>query len=186
LNELNGQPLIPKQAAIYFPNSIFRLRIAAINNRDFMIEKTRKSFTIFLADDDADDRFLFQEAVAESENILLTTMKDGLELMRKLTNGPGRLPDAIFLDLNMPFKNGHECLREIKDNAALKNIPVVIYSTSTNRMQIESVYKDGANLYIPKPDSFSKLKSIIQKIFTLDWQEYTPQPAKENFVLTFQ
>lgn len=141
---------------------------------------------ILLADDDADDRFLFKEAVDETKDVVLVTVKDGLELMNKLTKSTGELPDAIFLDLNMPFKNGHECLREIKDNEKLRSIPVIIYSTSTNKTQIDSTYKDGANLYIPKPDSFSMLKKIVQKVFSIEWAEYKPQPSKDKFVLSIQ
>ncbi|MDB5228930.1 MAG: response regulator with Che-like receiver domain [Bacteroidota bacterium] len=141
---------------------------------------------ILLADDDADDRFLFKEAVDETKDVVLVTVKDGMELMNKLTKANGELPDAIFLDLNMPFKNGHECLREIKDNEKLKSIPVIIYSTSTNKAQIDSTYKDGANLYIPKPDSFSLLKKIVEKVFMLEWKEYKPQPSKDKFVLSIQ
>jgi CheY-like chemotaxis protein len=151
-----------------------------------MEKKTNNSFLILLADDDPDDRFLFKEAVAETENVMLVMVKDGMQLMNKLYDMAEKLPDAIFLDLNMPFKNGHECLREIKEDKRFCEVPVIIYSTATNRLQIDSTYKDGANLYIPKPDSFSKLKNIVKSVFSLEWKEYKPQPSKDKFVLMLQ
>lgn len=83
---------------------------------------------ILLADDDTDDCLFFKDALEElALSVTLTTVRDGVELMRHLSTQV--LPDVIFLDLNMPRKNGYECLTEIKLNAKLATIPVVVYST---------------------------------------------------------
>lgn len=144
---------------------------------------TKLNYTIILADDDEDDQIFFKEAMSETvSSVTVNTASDGMELMSMLSD---TLPDAIFLDLNMPFKNGQECLSEIKTHKHYKNIPVVIYSTSSNIDQINSTFKAGANLYIPKPDSYLKLKIILKKVFTLKCEEYKPQPDKEKFVLKY-
>ena len=86
---------------------------------------------LLLADDDEDDCFFFEGALAELETITeLTTVHDGEQLMRRLTGlASTDLPYALFLDLNMPRKNGFECLLEIKEDPALNRLPVIILST---------------------------------------------------------
>src|ERR1035438_6847359 len=96
---------------------------------------------IFLADDDADDCTFFEEALRDLQvQAQLTIVNDGVALMTTLdetvTEPPP--PHVIFLDLNMPRKNGFECLDEIRQNPRFKEIPVVIFSTSDNRDFFES------------------------------------------------
>src|SRR3954470_20640516 len=101
-------------------------------------------YYIILADDDADDRELFREALNETHKTMFKTAKDGLSLMQLLKDGK-ELPDAIFLDLNMPRMNGHECLKEIKKDKHLRKIPVLIYSTSKSPEYIQETYENGAS-----------------------------------------
>ncbi|MEO5995368.1 MAG: response regulator [Chitinophagaceae bacterium] len=140
---------------------------------------------IFLADDDVDDCTLFEDALREiSSTTHLTTANDGIELMEILENRVPPKPDVIFLDLNMPRKNGFECLEEIKQTSRFSNIPVVIFSTSSQKETVNEVYKKGANYYICKPGSFAKLKSAIQQILTVDFNENDGQPPREKFLLS--
>jgi CheY-like chemotaxis protein len=142
----------------------------------------KKSPHILLADDDREDREIFISAVQQVEpSIKVSVALNGHELMKTLLNSE-TLPDILFLDLNMPLKNGQECLEEIRSNEKLKSLPVVIYSTSSNREYIDQTYKGGANYYLPKPDSLKELKLITEKLFSLDWaaQSHT---QKEKFVL---
>jgi CheY-like chemotaxis protein len=81
--------------------------------------------------------------------------------MQRLNNESFRLPDVHFLDINMPRKNGIECLSEIKRNTKLKDIPVIIFSTSNSKDKIGVVFKSGADVYIHKPGDFSQLKQVI-------------------------
>ena len=95
------------------------------------------SISVFLADDDADDRFLFEEALMKvRSNIELIAMNNGEQLMNRLEDKKSHYPNLIFLDLNMPLKNGIECLEEIKNDDKLKYIPVVIFSTSKQKETI--------------------------------------------------
>jgi CheY-like chemotaxis protein len=140
---------------------------------------------IFLADDDPDDRMFFEDALKEiTIPTHLTVSNHGLELMSNLeTVAEPPPPHVVFLDLNMPFKNGFECLREIRNTPKLKDIPVVIFSTTASDDAVNKTYEQGANYFICKPRSFQLLVKAIKTILTLDmWQ--APQPPKEKFVLS--
>ncbi len=140
---------------------------------------------LLLADDDEDDCLFFKQALIElSANVQLTTVYNGEQLMQLLTQKLPALPNAIFLDINMPLKNGYECLAEIKLNDTLNQIPVFMLSTSSEQGVISSLYKSGATYYISKPSQFLVLKNVIEQALTLIIQGSNDQPAKENFVLT--
>ena len=138
---------------------------------------------IFLADDDEDDRLLFKDAVDELKlPVLITTVNDGEQLMKYLSQVETNLPDALFLDLNMPRKNGFACLKEIKSSKSLSVIPVIIFSTSYEPGIVELLYDQGAHYYIRKPADFGELKKVIDRTFTL-LQETSMQPPKEKFLI---
>ncbi len=142
------------------------------------------SKNIFLADDDADDCMIFEDALKELRvETLLTVSKNGVELMSTLDETVPPPPYVIFLDLNMPRKNGFECLKEIREDVKLKDIPVIILSTSTNPEIIDKTYKGGANYYICKPKSFSLLIKAIEKVLELELIHLHHQPERNQFVL---
>lgn len=141
-------------------------------------------FNLLLADDDQDDCLFFKEALAELPVAsTLTTVNDGAELMRLLTAMVPGLPDILFLDLNMPRKTGMECLAEIKMDKKLKDLFVVIFSTSYNQDTVDSLYKKGAHYYIRKPGTFDQLKAVIDKALTIMANNNCAQPALEKFVI---
>ena len=140
---------------------------------------------ILLAEDDEDDFILFQEALGEyKDTVRLDWVVDGEELMNILKIKIAELPDIIFLDINMPRKNGFECLTEIRQNENLKHLPVIIFSTSNDPALISWMYNAGANLYLTKPSDFKSLKEKIQKAIAMDWKIYTPHSAVKDFVLS--
>ncbi|MES2688851.1 MAG: response regulator [Bacteroidota bacterium] len=117
---------------------------------------------ILLADDDKDDCGFFHDALQQLPiETTLTTVSDGEQLMNYLAENKEKLPAVLFLDLNMPRKNGFECLSEIKQDEKLKDLPVVIFSTSDSRDKINSLFKSGAQVYIRKPGDFEQLKEVI-------------------------
>lgn len=123
---------------------------------------------ILLADDDADDRTFFEKALKEIPiDTTLTTVNDGEELMDHLSAHSEQLPDVLFLDLSMPRKGGFECLTEMKDNIKLKDIPIVMFSTSYTQDfnyelgMIGVLYKLGVQDYIRKPGTIAQLKELI-------------------------
>ena len=139
---------------------------------------------IILADDDEDDRLLFSDAFEELKiNTKVKTFNDGVALMDYLNDDNSFLPNVLFLDLNMPRKNGVECLLEIKQNSRFDAIAIAIYSTSSSEEHIEETFVNGANIYIKKPNDFNTLKKILSDVVTINWQYHTSGLNKDNFLL---
>lgn len=119
--------------------------------------------TILYADDDFDDRMLFTEAFSEIEQpVSCITVCDGKQLLQTLKNA-SELPDVIFLDINMPVMDGRECLIALKRDRRLRNIPVVIYSTTSSQSEIKGYLQLGATSFIQKPDSYQKLCACLAR-----------------------
>ncbi len=141
--------------------------------------------SVILADDDSDDCEFFQEALNEvSSDTILTRAVDGMDLMDILANNVPPSPKLIFLDLNMPRKNGFECLSEIRSTNAFRHIPIVILTTSCEKDSINKMYDQGADYYICKPESFEKLKSAIAKVLAIDWRPGYQRPGRDEFQIT--
>lgn len=146
---------------------------------------TPKKLNILLADDDQSDCLLFRDALEElpvSAN--LTVVHNGEEVIEELTKKGKKLPDVLFLDLNMPRKNGFAALGEIKRNNRLEGLPVIIYSTSSVLEAVKQVYKDAAHYYICKPADFLQLKKVIYEALTLTTGRDVSLPLQENFMIT--
>ncbi|RRJ89271.1 response regulator [Flavobacterium macacae] len=147
-----------------------------------MIKEDQKPVHILLADDDEDDRNFFNDAINDLKIAnKLTLFKNGKDLMDYLENPDSILPDILFLDLNMPCKTGNECLKEIRLNPRFKNISIAIYSTSSSEKDIEETFVGGANIYIKKPNDFSKLKKVLKEVVNLNWQFHTSKLNKDTF-----
>ncbi len=151
-----------------------------------MIENTRLPLKILLADDDKDDRFFF-DTVLKGLSIptTLATVEDGAMLMDYLHKNTHDLPNALFLDLNMPKMNGAECLTEIKKSESLKHIPVIIYSTSYHEDVADVLYNHGAHYYIRKTD-LTEIEKILKKVLTLLMKKIFDRPLKKDFVLNLK
>ncbi len=145
-----------------------------------------KSIVILMADDDADDRLLAKDALAECRLANeLHFVENGEELLDylhrrgkfvNLANSPR--PGLILLDLNMPKKDGREALKEIKDDPRLRTIPVVVLTTSSADTDISRIYELGANSFITKPVSFDSLVEVM-KILGRYWFEIVELPARK-------
>lgn len=146
---------------------------------------TNKPLLILLADDDEDDRLFFKEALEDIKiKTNVTTVNDGIELMEYLTQPDNVLPDMVFLDLNMPRKNGIQCLEEIRNSEILKTLTVAIYSTSGAERDIEETFVKGANVYIKKPNDYTALKKVVEEAMRINWQYHTSGLNKESFILS--
>jgi len=144
-----------------------------------------ESLYILLADDDEDDRLFFKEALEEIKvRTNVAFVNDGIQLMNYLNRPGNRLPNVVFLDLNMPIKGGMECLTEIRKNSRLKDLAIVIYSTSASDEDIEEAFLNGANIYLKKPNDFSLLKGCLSQVVNINWQYHILGLKKENFLLS--
>jgi len=144
-----------------------------------------KSIKILLADDDEADRLLFREAFDElNVGTSVETVNDGYELMHLMQNTKTEnLPHILYLDINMPRKNGLECLKEIRADKKYKEVSVAIYSTSSSEIDMEETFLNGANVYIHKPNDFQKLKKVLEKAINYANMYQDPPFNKENFLL---
>ena len=139
---------------------------------------------LLLADDDIDDCIFFEDALKELPiSATLSTVNNGIQLMNYLLAKPGNPPDVLFLDLNMPRKSGIECLTEIKMIDKLKDLPVIIFSTSFNTEVVDLFYQKGAHYYIRKPGEYEKLRKVILEAVTLTSQNKLTQPTRDKFIL---
>lgn len=144
-----------------------------------------QNINILLADDNADDCLLFQEALeALPLTSQLSIVNDGDQLMERLTQLGTTLPDVLFLDLYMPRKNGFASLGAIKRNTDLEHLPVVIHSSVSEQESVNNVFRDAAHYYICKPTNFLQLKKVIYEALTLISQKNNPLPNRESFIIT--
>jgi CheY-like chemotaxis protein len=146
---------------------------------------TRRSITILLADDDADDRMMASDALEESRLANdLRCVEDGEELMDYLhrrgkyapPNDAPR-PGLILLDLNMPRKDGREALKEIKAEPELRSIPVIVLTTSKAEEDIYRTYDLGVNSFITKPVNFESLVAVMKALGKY-WFEIVELPVE--------
>ena len=118
-----------------------------------------------LIDDDADDREIFSIALKEVNPFgECSTAINGEDALEILKSRPDFIPDFIFLDLNMPFMNGQICLAELKKLPIIKNVPVIIYTTSSYQKDIDKTKALGAAHFLIKPSS---IKSLISSLTAL-------------------
>ncbi len=151
-----------------------------------MMEQHRNPITILMADDDADDRLMTKEAFEESRlKNDLRFVHDGVELLDYLKRrgkyedpATSPRPGLILLDLNMPQKDGREALEEIKSDPKLKNIRVVILTTSKAEEDIYRTYNLSAASYITKPVTFAGMAEVV-KVLGKYWLEIVALPGEE-------
>ena len=143
-----------------------------------MQERQLKPVPIMLVDDNPGDVRLIREVFKEGKIVnQLMVAKDGLEALRMLRDPSQPSPDMILLDLNLPKKDGREVLKEIKEDCNLKNIPVVILTTSGAEKDILRSYNLHANAYVTKPLDFDQFILVIKSIANF-WLEIVKLPVK--------
>jgi len=147
----------------------------------------KETLVILMADDDEDDILLTKKALEKGKLLNpLYTVQDGEELLDYLLHrgayaDPAKAPrpGVILLDLNMPRKDGREALKEIKSHANLKEIPVVVFTTSKAEEDIYRSYKLGVNSFITKPVTFENLIDVMQMLGKY-WFEIVSLPVEEK------
>jgi CheY-like chemotaxis protein len=128
----------------------------------------KKPRTIFLADDDADDRFLIKEATKEIDpNVNFVEAENGSELIEKIESNETPDPSLIVVDMNMPVMNGLEAVEAIRSNPALEEVPTVMLSTSNDPELANKAIKSGVNEVLVKPSTFKGLLEVVRRI--INW-----------------
>jgi CheY-like chemotaxis protein len=132
--------------------------------------------SIVLAEDNLEHCFFFRKALREvAPSVQLTDVHDGNKLIELLQS---YLPDLLFLDLNMPCKDGVQCIKEIREDRVYNRLPIVVFTMSSHDNSIQTAYGFGANLYMIKPNEYSKLLQSLNSILLMDWNE--PKLITEN------
>ncbi|MFA9190304.1 response regulator [Flavobacterium sp. FZUC8N2.13] len=141
--------------------------------------------SIFYADDDDDDLIFFNDAVESAtdnsnELVKLHIHKNGENLLNSIKeNKPQN--GVVFLDINMPRKSGFQFLQEIRSEPSINEFPVIIYSTSSNKSDIDLSLNLGANFYAIKPHTFGDLIKMIQNVMNINWNNH--KVDVNNFLL---
>jgi len=129
-----------------------------------------------IADDDSDDVSIFCEALYRiAPEMKCYKVENGREVFKFLSEPAIGKPDFIFLDINMPIMNGWECLKRLKSNSELSDIPAIMYSTSSAKKDIDQAYSLGASLFLTKPENFEELCKILEIVATNPQDSLIPQ-----------
>lgn len=124
---------------------------------------------ILLADDDKDHAVLFERTIRNAyPSVKISYVNNGEQLLYFLHLNK---VDLLFLDLNMPCKNGYECLVEIRQEPALKDLPIVVYSSSAHMSDIQKSFLHRADFYLVKPFITEHLKTALKTILSVNWKE---------------
>lgn len=136
-----------------------------------------KTLNIILAEDDMDDLDFFTDIVGKNKpGVKIEHVPDGVRLMELLGN---ILPDILFLDLDMPYKNGLQCLIEIRQNPKLEKLPVVVFSSTTRHANIQTAYEMGAHLFLIKSSDYPEYALSLKAVLELDWN--APEIIKDQY-----
>lgn len=153
-----------------------------ITKSNFDAPQQPAPFSVLLVDDSEHESYFFENALNELPIPTYFRSIDGKGLIDHLA-GPFELPDVLFLDLNMPVKNGFECLEELKLDQTFQHIPVIIYSHSYDKIVADELYKNGAHYYIQKADMV-ELKKTLDSILIMLQQKTFTRPSRDKFVLS--
>ncbi len=136
---------------------------------------------ILLAEDDKDDVEIFDTALKQLDiSYMLRNAQNGEMLFVLLKE---RIPYILFLDIDMPCKDGMACIMEIRKNREYDKLPVIMYTSHMADKIIEECYRNGANMFLAKTTTFNELTTKLKKIFSIDWQDYLHYPPRDQFVM---
>lgn len=141
------------------------------------------TLSIVYADDDSDEHYIFKRVLNSLPfRTKLIIVEDGNKLMKHLSEHSEKLPDVLFLDYNMPFKNGAECLSEIKLHPKLNNLPIIIYSNGLQEKVADELFESGAHFCVQK-SGLEELQKALQIILTHIIANTFKRPVRTQFMI---
>jgi CheY-like chemotaxis protein len=153
----------------------------AYNRHLATLNATTPPIELILAEDDLDDALIFEMALNDlPKKFAMRHVVDGDKLFVELKK---LVPDILFLDINMPCKDGLNCVVEIRQDNRYDNMPVIMLTGSNTNEHIDIAYSAGANLFVLKPASIKSLSKKLEEIFNINWKSFMYYPTKKDFVL---
>jgi response regulator RpfG family c-di-GMP phosphodiesterase len=139
---------------------------------------------VLIADDDDDDFNILSITIQELQtDIIISRADNGEELLKILEE---KIPDLLFLDIQMPCLDGKDCIMRIRKERKYDNLPIIVYSAYKESSIVDFFYLNRTNLFIYKPDSFHEVSELMKKVFMIDWKSKRHYPEKSAFVLNEQ
>ncbi len=142
------------------------------------------TLNILLMDDDEDDCLFFRDALKELSLPVQLLYGQNSELLSIYLDAAK--PDLVFLDINMPGKNGLQCLHELKANEKYKHLPVIMYSVANDVRIVEQTFSAGAHRYLVKPYAEHNFPVSLKKVLQIDWKSPQPAPKREEFLIDLE
>lgn len=136
---------------------------------------------ILIAEDDKDDFELLEDVIKNLPITVLINRADNGDILMKLIHE--NIPDLLLLDLVLPCKDGKTCLQEIRSDKKFDELPIIVYSAQRDEESIEFCFRNGSNMYVYKPDTYSQIVDAVQKIFAFNWKKVKYYPTRSTFVL---
>ena len=136
---------------------------------------------VLMAEGDKDDFDILADAIEKVPvKVILTRAENGDVLMKLIHD---KIPDLLFLDIILPYRDGRDCIREIRSDKKFDNLPIIVYTSIKDLDTIEFCYRWGTNLFVHKPQTYSEIADIIRKIFSVNWKKMQYYPSRNEFVL---
>jgi response regulator RpfG family c-di-GMP phosphodiesterase len=136
---------------------------------------------VLIADDDREDFEIVSDIIKSLPIKVVVTRAENGDILMKLIHE--RKPDLLLLDLVLPCKDGKACIKEIRKNKDFDDLPIIVYTSLRDLESIEFCFREGTNLYVFKPDTYSEIVQIVEKIFSFSWKKVRYFPTRTNFVL---
>jgi len=136
---------------------------------------------ILLADDDEDDALIFKLALDQLDLTYELRRAENGELLFVMLKE--KMPYILFLDINMPCKDGFACIHELRKNKDYDSLPIIMYTSHLSQKYVEDCFRGGANFYLSKTEHFNELVAKLKKVFSFDWREYLHYPPSTQFLL---
>ena len=142
--------------------------------------QTNEIRDVLLAEDDKDDVLIFELALEEANlSVDLRHAGDGDKLFDMLGDN---IPDILFLDIQLPCRDGLTCILQIRKNKEYDNLPVVMCTSHAGEKYIDESFRNGANLYMIKSRSLREMAENLKRVFSINWKAQLYYPPKNEFV----
>lgn len=136
---------------------------------------------VLIAEDDRDDFDILKDIIESLPLKIVVTRAENGDILLKLIHE--KMPDLLLLDLVLPCKDGKTCISEIRSDRKFDNLPIIVYTSLRDLDSVEFCFRAGTNLYVIKPDTYSEIVDVVQKIFSFNWKKLHYFPTRSNFVL---